>query len=251
MRLVIIGGTGVIGARLLRILRDNGHEVFAASPSSGVDTVTGKGLAAALAGAQVVVDVSESPSFEDQAALHFFATSSQNLLAAEAAVGVGHHVALSVVGVDHVEDSGYFRAKALQEELIRASSIPYSIVRSTQFFDFIERLIQAGAEGDVVRVSPALIQPVSPDDVAETLAEVSTASPLNGIVEVAGSEVIGLNELARLILSGHEDPRQVIADPHARFFGAELRFRSLMPGTNPRIGPSTVRDWLRHFITAD
>jgi uncharacterized protein YbjT (DUF2867 family) len=241
MRIVVIGGRGFIGAKLVSILRDNGHDVVAASPSSGVDAVTGKGVAEALAGGQVVVDVTESPSSEEPA-VEFFVTSSRNLLAAEAIAGVGHHVALSLVGVDRVKDSNYFRAKAAQEDLIRSSSIPYTIVRSTQFFDFMERILQAGMDGDVIRVSPALVQPVAPDDVAEALAEIAVAPPLNGTVELAGSEAICLDELARLILSAHEDPRRVIADPHARFFGAVLGRQSLVPGRNPRIGPSTVRD---------
>jgi uncharacterized protein YbjT (DUF2867 family) len=251
MRTVVIGGRGLIGASLVSILRANGHEAVSASPSSGVDAVTGKGVSEALAGAEVLVDVAESPSLEDPAVLEFFVASSRNLLAAEVIAGVRHHVALSVVGIDRVKESGYFRAKAAQEELIRTSSIPYTIVRSTQFFDFMETIIQLGADGDVIRVSPALIQPVAPDDVAETLAEIAAAPPLNATVELAGSETICLDELARLILSAHEDPRNVIADADARFFGAMLGRQSLMPGPNARIGPSTVRDWLRHFITAD
>jgi uncharacterized protein YbjT (DUF2867 family) len=251
MRIVVIGGRGFIGARLVSILRDNGHDVVAASPSSGVDAITSEGVAKALAAAQVLVDVAESPSFEEPAVRKFFVTSSRNLLAAATIAGIGHHVALSVVGVDRVKGSGYFRAKAAQEDLIRASSIPYTIVRSTQFFDFMERMLQAGMDGDVIRVSPALIQPVAPDDVAEALAEIAVAPPLNGTVELAGPEAICFDELARLILSAHEDPRRVIADPHARFFGAALGRESLVPGPNPRIGPSTVRDWLRHFITPD
>jgi uncharacterized protein YbjT (DUF2867 family) len=251
MRIVVIGGRGLIGARLVSILRANGHEVVAASPSSGVDAITGKGVAEALAGGQVVVDVTESPSSEEPAVRKFFVTSSRNLLAAATTAGIGHYVALSVVGVDRVKGSGYFRAKAAQEDLIRASSIPYTIVRSTQFFDFVESILQSGMDGDVIRVSPALVQPVAPDDVAEALAEIAVAPPRNGTVELAGSEAICLDELARLILSAHEDPRRVIADPHARFFGAVLGRQSLVPGRNPRIGPSTVRDWLRHFITPD
>jgi uncharacterized protein YbjT (DUF2867 family) len=251
MRVVVIGGKGLVGAKLVSTLRINGHDAVAASPSSGVDAVTGKGLAGALADAQVLVDVAESPSLEDRAVLDFFMTSSRNLLAAEADAGIGHHVALSVVGVDHLRHSGYFRAKAAQEDLIRASSIPYTIVRTTQFFDFMDKIVQASANGNVIRVPPTLIQPVAPDDVAETLAEIAVAQPLNRTIELAGSEPICLHELARLVLSGHEDPRRVIADPHARFFGVALDEQSLMPGPNPRIGPSTVRDWLRHFITAD
>jgi uncharacterized protein YbjT (DUF2867 family) len=251
MRIVIVGGRGLIGARLTSILRDRGHDVVASSPSSGVDAVTGRGVAEALAGAQIVVDSMESPSLEDRAVLDFFVTSSRNLLAAEAIAGVRHHVALSVVGAGHVTGSGYFRAKAAQEDLIRGSTIPYSIVRSTQFFDFIERILNASVDGNVIRVPPALVQPVAPDDVAEAVADIVVAPPLNDIIELAGSETICLNELIRLLLSAHEDPRPVIADTHARFFGAELTRESLLPMTNPRIGPSTVRDWLRHFMTAD
>jgi uncharacterized protein YbjT (DUF2867 family) len=251
MRIVVIGGHGFIGTRLVDILRARGHDVIAASRSSGVDAITGNGVTEALAGAQVVVDVTESPSFEDPSVREFFMTESRNLLAAEAKLGVGHHVALSVVGVDRVKDSPYFRAKAAQEQLITASSIPYTIVRSTQFFEFIERIMQLDVDGDAIRVPPALIQPVAPDDVAETLAGIAVAAPLNGTVELAGSETICLNELIRLILSAHEDPRQIIADTRAHFFGAKLAPQSLIPGPNPRIGPSTVRDWLRHFMTAD
>ena len=251
MRIVVIGGSGRIGTRLVNILGATSHHVVAASPSSGVDAITGNGLAEVLAGAEVVVDVAESPSFEASAALAFFDTSSRHLLAAEAIADVGHHVALSVVGVERIKDSSYFRAKATQEDLIRASSIPYTIVRSTQFFDLMDRILDLGMEGDVIRVPPALIQPVAPDDVAEALADIAVGPPRNGAVEIAGSETICLNELARLILSAHEDPHRVVADPQARFFGAKLDSRSLMPGPNPWIGPSTVRDWLRHFMTAD
>jgi uncharacterized protein YbjT (DUF2867 family) len=251
MRIVVMGGRGHVGSRLVSVLRANGHEVVAASRASGVDAVTGEGLAEALAGAHVLVDVMESPSLEQRALLDFFATSSRSLLAAEAAAGVRHHIALSVVGVDRVNDSGYFRAKAAQEALIRASSVPYTIVRSTQFFDLIERILRAGIDGDVVRVAPALMQPIDADDVAEALAEIAVAPPLNGTIELAGSETICLNELARLVLSAQEDPRRVIADADAPFFGAVLGERSLIADAQPQIGSGTLRDWLRHFITPD
>lgn len=251
MRIVVIGGTGLIGAQVVRILRNQGHEAVSAARSTGVDTFSGEGLADALTGAQVLVDVTESSWREDWAVLDFFVTSTRNLLEAEIRAGVGHHVALSVVGVDRIQDSGYFRAKAAQEDLVRNSSIPYTIVRSTQFFDFMDTIIQAGSEGEEIHVSPTMVKPVAPDDVAETLAEIAAGAPVNGTIELAGSEAICLHELARLILAGHEDSRRVIVDPQARFFGAKLGTRSLLPGPNPRIGPSTVRDWLRHFITAD
>ena len=256
MRIVIVGGSGLIGVKLATSLYAAGHQVISASRASGVDVISGEGLAEALAGAHVVVDVTESSSHEDWALLDFFVTSSRNLLAAEVSAGIGHHIVLSVVGVDHIKDSGYFRAKLAQEEIVKASPIPYTIVRSTQFFDFIDRIVRESTEGNIVRVSPAMIQPVAPDDVADALAEIAVASPLNAVVELAGSEAIRLDELTRLVLSGHEDPRPVIADPHARFFGAELGRLSLMPSSalpnsNLRIGPGTVRDWLRHFITAD
>jgi uncharacterized protein YbjT (DUF2867 family) len=206
-------------------------------------------MAEALTGAQVVVDLAETPSFEERTALDFFVKVSRNLLAAETIAGVGHHIALSAVGVDRIKDSCYFRAKAAQEDVIRASSIPYTIVRSTQFFDLIEAFLQTSAAGDVVYVPPALIQPVAPDDVADALAEIAVAPPLNETIEMAGSEPICFNELARLILSGYEDPRRVITDAHTSFFGAVLDDRSFIPGPKPWIGPSTLRDWLRHFIT--
>jgi uncharacterized protein YbjT (DUF2867 family) len=256
MRIVVFGGSGLIGGKLATALYAAGHHVVSASRASGVDVISGEGLAETLTGAHAVVDVTESSSHEDWALLDFFVTSSRNLLAAEVAAGIGHHVALSVVGVDQVKDSGYFRAKLAQEEIIKASPIPYTIVRSTQFFDFMDRIVRESTDGNTVRVSPVMIQPVAPDDVADALAEIATSPPLNGIVELAGSEAIRLDELTRLVLSGHEDPRTVVADPHARFFGAELGRLSLMPSSqlpnaNLRIGPSTARDWLRHFITAD
>ena len=244
MRIVVIGGSGLIGTKLVNRLRQNGHEVVAASPASGVNTVTGEGLAEALAGAQVVVDVANSPSFEDQAALEFFKTSGRNLLAAERVAGVEHHLALSVVGTDRLLESGYFRAKMAQENLIKVSERPYTILRSTQFLEFIDGIIKAGTAGDVVRLSPALVQPIASDDVAAALADLAVGPPVNGIVEVAGPEPFPLDKLARQILARNGDRRQVIADVHARYFGIVLNDRSLTPGDNPRIGPTRFGDWL-------
>ncbi len=216
---------------------------MAGSPSSGVNTITGEGLAEVLAGAQVVVDVANSPSFEDRAALEFFETSGRNLLAAEAAAGVGHHLALSVVGTDRLLESGYFHAKMAQENLIKASKIPYTIFRSTQFFEFIDGIIKAGTAGDVIRLSPALVQLIASDDVAAALADLAVGLPVNGTVEVAGPEPFPLDKLAGEVLATKEDNRRVIADVHARYFGIVLNDRSLTPGDNPRIGPTRFEDW--------
>ncbi len=244
MKIVVIGGSGLIGTKLVNRLRQKGHEVVAASPNSGVNTITGEGLAEALAGAQVVVDVANSPSFEDKAVLEFFETSGRNLLAAEAAAGVEHHVALSVVGTDRLPDSGYLRAKMAQESLIKASGIPYTILRSTQFFEFVGGIAKSGTDGQTVRLSPALLQPIASDDVAAALADVALGAPVNGTVEIAGPERIPLDELVRRFLRATKDPRQVIADVHARYFGTELNDQSLTPGDNPRIGPTRFEDWL-------
>ena len=244
MKIVVIGGSGLIGTKLVKRLRESGHEVMAASPNSGVNTITGEGLAEALAGAQVVVDVANSPSFEDKAVLEFFETSGRNLLAAEAAAGVRHHVALSVVGTDRLPDSGYLRAKMAQERLIKASKIPYTIVRSTQFFEFVNGIAQSGTIGQTVRLSPARLQPIASDDVAAALADATLGAPVNGMIEIAGPERIPLDELARRYLRATKDPRQVVADPHARYFGTELNDQSLTPGDNPRIGSIRFEDWL-------
>jgi uncharacterized protein YbjT (DUF2867 family) len=244
MKIVVIGGSGLIGTKLVNKLRELGHEVVAASPTSGVNTITGEGLAEALAGAQVVVDVANSPSFEDKAVLAFFETSGRNLLAAEAAAGVGHHVALSVVGTDRLLQSGYFRAKMAQEDLIKASKVPYTILRSTQFFDFMGGIAQSATDGQTVRLSPALMQPVVSDDVAAALADVTLGAPVNGTIELAGPEQFRLDELVRRFLSANQDARQVVADVHARYFGAELNDHSLVPGDNPRIAPTRFEDWL-------
>ncbi len=244
MKIVVIGGSGLIGTKVVKILRARGHEVVAASPASGVDTLTGKGLAEALAGAQVVVDLSNSPSFEDKAALEFFERSGRNLLAAEASASVKHHVALSVIGTERLPESGYFRAKMAQEELIRASTVPYSIVHSTQFFEFLGRIAQSEADGQTVRLSPALVQPIASDDVATAVADVAVGAPLNGTLEVAGPERVPLAELVQRFMTAKNDPRHVVADVHARYFGAELNDRSLVPGDNPRIAPTRFEDWL-------
>lgn len=245
MKIVVIGGTGLIGSKVVNLLRGKGHEVLAASPNTGVNTITREGLAEALAGANVVVDVANSPSFEDKAVLEFFQTAGRNLLAAEAAAGVGHHVALSVVGADRLPESGYMRAKLAQEGLIQGSAIPYTIVRSTQFFEFVGAITQSAAEGDAIRLSPALLQPIASDDVAAALAAVAMGEPANGTVELAGPEEIPLDALARLHLAQAGDRREVIADIHARYFGAELDDRSLTPGATPRLGSIRFEDWLR------
>src|SRR5437867_13428075 len=244
MKIVVIGGSGLIGKKLVMILRQHGHEVVAASPSSGVNTVTGEGLAQALAGAQVVVDVANSPSWEDKAVLEFFETSGRNLLAAEAAAGVGHHVALSVVGTERLLASGYFRAKMAQENLIKASPVPYTIVRATQFFEFVRGIAQSAIDGQTVRLSPALVQSIVSDDVAAALVQVAVDAPLNGTVELAGPEPIRLDELVRRFLSARRDARNVTTDVHALYFGIELNDQSLTPGDNPRIGPTRFEDWL-------
>lgn len=245
MKIVIIGGNGLIGAGLVHRLRVKGHEVVAASPQSGVNTITGEGLAEALEGAQVVVDVANSPSFEDQAVLDFFETSGRHLLAAEAAAGVTHHVALSVVGSDRLPDSGYLRAKVAQERLIKASGIPYTILRSTQFFEFIDGIITSGTEGNLIYLSPALMQPIAANDVTAALADLATAPPVNGTVEVAGPKPFPLDQLARKYMAASGNRRPVVADVHARYFGAELNDRSLMPGDRARLGRTRFEDWLR------
>ena len=244
MKIVVVGGSGLIGKKLVGKLRAGGHEVVAASPSSGVNTITGEGLSEAVGGADVVVDVANSPSFEDQAVMEFFETSGRNLVAAEEAAGVRHHVALSVVGTDRLLASGYFRAKLAQEELIKASGIPYTIVRATQFFEFVGAIAQSAAEGDIVRLPPALMQPVVSDDVAAELADVAIAEPLNGTVELAGPDPIRMDELVRQFLVARRDTRQVITDPQARYYGTEVHDRSLTPGDNPHIGKTHFADWL-------
>jgi uncharacterized protein YbjT (DUF2867 family) len=244
MKIVVIGGSGLIGTKLVKKLREGGDDAVPASPASGVDTLTGVGLAEALEGAQVVVDVANSPSFEDAAVLKFFETSARNLLAAEAAAGVGHHVALSVVGADRLPDSGYMRAKVAQEAAIKAAAVPFTILRATQFFEFIGRIADGSTDGDTVRLPPALMQPIAADDVAAALAAVAVGTPVNGTVDVAGPEPLRMDELARRVLSAHRDARHVTTDVHARYFDAELNDQSLMPGAHPRIGPTRFEDWL-------
>lgn len=250
MKIVIIGGTGLIGSKLVRKLKEHGHQAVPASPDSGVNTLTGEGLAEALAGADVVIDVSNSPSFEDAAVLKFFETSTGNLLAAEAAAGVRHHVALSVVGTDRLSESGYFRAKIAQEKLITSSPIPYSIVHATQFFDFIKSIADAATKGNTVRLAPVLIQPVAAEDVAKAVGRVSVGAPLNGTVEVAGPEQFRLDELIRRGLKERGDPREVVADPEARYFGAILGERTLLPGDNAKIAETRFEDWLAQSLVS-
>ncbi len=244
MKIIVIGGTGLIGSKVVTKLRESGIEAVAASPNSGVNTITGEGLAEALEGAQVAVDVANAPAWDDAAVLDFFQSSSRNLLAAETAAGVRHHVALSVVGTDRLPESGYLRAKAAQEDLVKSGPIPYTIVRATQFFEFIGRIADSSTDGDTVRLAPALVQPEAADDVAATLADVAVGAPLNDTVELAGPEAIRLDELARRLLSANDDPRKVTADVHARYFGAELDDRSLTPGDDARIAPTRFEDWL-------
>jgi uncharacterized protein YbjT (DUF2867 family) len=249
MKIVVIGGTGLIGSKLVDKLRETGREVLPASPDTGVDTLTGEGLAEALSGAQVVVDVSNAPAWEDDAVLNFFQTSARNLLAAEAGAGVSHHVALSVVGIDRLPDSGYFRAKLAQEAVIKGwSPVPYTILRATQFFEFIGRIADSSVAGDTVRLAPVLVRPEAADDVAAALAEIAVSDPLNATIELAGPETFRLDELARRVLSAKHDERSVVADAEARYFGAKLDDRSLTPGENPRIAPTRFDDWLSHSM---
>jgi len=250
IKIVVIGGSGLIGSKLVKKLREHGHEVVAASRDSGVNTLTGEGLAEAMRGASVVVDVSNSPSFEDAAVLKFFETSTRNLVAAEAEAGVGHHVALSVVGTERLSESGYFRGKIAQEKLIRESSIPYSIVHATQFFEFVKSIADAATDGSRVRLAPVLIQPMASDDVADAVARIAVGAPVNGIVEVAGPEQFRLDELIRQDLSALNDPRDVVADPQARYFGAMLSERTLVPGDDARLGETRFEDWLGLSLTA-
>ncbi len=247
MKIIVIGGTGLIGTKLVNNLRHRGEEVVAASPKTGVNTFTGEGLAEALTGAQVVVDVANAPKWEDKAVLEFFETAGRNLLAAEKATGVRHHVALSIVGADRLPASGYLRAKVAQENLIKASGIPFTIVRSTQFFEFAKGIVQSATQGQTVRLSPALFQPIAADDVAAALTGFALTQPLNDTIEIAGPEPIQMDELGRRFLSATRDPRKVTTDVHAMYFGTELNDQSLTPGDNARLGPTHFEEWLRRF----
>ena len=244
MKIVVIGGTGLIGSKLVPKLREHGHEAIAASPDTGVNTVTGEGLEEALKGASVVVDVSNSPSWEDAAVMKFFETSTRNLLTYEAAAGVGHHVALSVVGTDQLSESGYFRAKIAQEKLITEASIPYSIVHATQFFEFLKGLADISMVGDKVHLPHVLFQPMAADDVASAVGRIAVGQPVNGIVEIAGPEQFRVDELVRRRLASLKDPREVIADPNALYAGAKLSEKTLVPGNNARLGETRFETWL-------
>jgi uncharacterized protein YbjT (DUF2867 family) len=244
MRIVVIGASGLIGSNVAGKLEEHGHEVVAASPNTGVNTLTGEGVADAMQGTQVVIDVSNSPSFADEDVMRFFETSTGNLLAAEEQAGVTHHVALSVVGAERLPDSGYLRAKCRQEELIKGSGIPYSIVHATQFFEFVRRIADAATEGNTVRLPPVLFQPIAAEDVARAVARTSVGEPLNGVVEVGGPEQFRFDELVRRTLRADGDPREVVADPDARYFGTTLTERSLVPGDGAQLGEQRYEDWL-------
>ena len=243
MKIVIIGGTGLIGSKTVERLRSRGHEVIAASPNTGVNTVTGEGVAEALAGAQVVIDLANSPSFEDKAVMDFFETSGRNLMAAEKMAGVKHHIALSVVGTERLQESGYFRAKLAQEQLIKASGIPYTIVHSTQFMEFLSGIAQSGTVGYTVHLSPAYVQPIASDDVADAMTDVALEAPINGTLEIAGSERLRLSDLVARYLKATGDARKVVPDPEARYFGARLEDGSLVSDSNPRVGKITFEQW--------
>src|SRR5687767_2562374 len=245
MKIVVIGGTGLIGSKTVAILRQGGHEVVAAAPNTGVNSITGEGLREAMAGTQVVIDLANSPSFEDRAVLEFFQTSCRNLHAAEAAAGVRHHVALSIVGTDRTPDNGYFRAKVAQEKLIEASGIPYTIIRSTQFLEFLKGIADSSMDGDKARVSPGLFQPIAADDVAAIVADVALGAPRNGIVEIAGPERAPFNEIVARYLKAVGDPREVVRDPEARYYGGRVEERSLVPLGDAGLGRIRFDEWLR------
>lgn len=244
MKIVVIGGTGLIGSKVVRNLRARGHEAVPAAPNTGVNTLTGEGLEAVLCGAQVVVDVANSPSFDDAAVLEFFETSGRNLLKAETSADVGHHVALSIVGADRLPDSGYLRAKVAQEKLIEASGVPYTIVRSTQFFEFLHGIGDSATAGDMVRLPFARIQPIAAQDAADAVSDVALSDPVNAIIEIAGPAPISLAELVGDVLAADDDPREVIGDVHARYFGTELTDASLTPGPAAHLGATTFAAWL-------
>ena len=245
MKIVVIGGSGLIGSKVIKILSGLGHESVAASPNSGVNTLTGEGLAEVLKGAQVVVDVSNSPSFEDKAVMEFFKTSTGNILKYETAAGVGHHVALSVVGTERLPESGYMRAKEAQEKLIKESPVPYSIIHATQFFEFVGRIADEATDGKTVRLPPVLFQPMAADDVASAVTRIAAGSPLNDTIEIGGPERLRFDDFIRKGLSARNDPREVIADPHARYFGTELSERSLVPNDGAQLGKIRFADWLK------
>lgn len=245
MKIVIIGGTGLIGSKTAARLRGKGHEVLAVSPNTGVNTVTGEGVAEALAGAEVVIDLANAPSWEDKAVLEFFETAGRNLLAADAKAGVKHHIALSIVGTERLSDNGYFKAKLAQERLIKESSIPYTIVHSTQFMEFLKGIADEATVGTVARLSPAAFQPIASDDVADVVADVALGKPLNGTIEIAGPERGPMNEIIARYLKAANDPRSVEADVHARYFGSELNDQSIVPGEGARIGKVGFQDWFR------
>ncbi|MDX2701718.1 SDR family oxidoreductase [Streptomyces sp. PA03-6a] len=243
MKVVVIGGTGLIGSKVVSKLNEHGHEAVAASPNTGVNTLTGEGLAEVLQGAQVVVDVSNSPSWEDDAVMNFFRTCTGNLMEANAKAGVVHHVALSIVGTDRLPDNGYFRAKLAQEELIKASGMPYSIVHATQFFEFVNGIADAGTEGDTVRIAPVKFQPIYSDDVATAVARTAAGTPLGGMVEIAGPDVFRFDELVRDVLTAQNDPRKVVADPQAPYYGSVLQDDSLVPGAGAQLAATRFADW--------
>jgi uncharacterized protein YbjT (DUF2867 family) len=248
MKIVVIGGTGLIGSNVVAKLGEHGHEAIPATPSTGVNTLTGEGLTGALQGADVVIDVSNSPSFEDAAVMTFFQTSTRNLLSAEMHAGVKHHVALSVVGADRLPESGYLRAKVVQENLIKESFVPYSIVRATQFFEFVTRIADEATEGNTVRLPSVGFQPIASDDVARAVGRTSIGEPLNGTIEIGGPDLFQFDELIRGVLARKGDPREVIADPHARYFGTELEERSLVPGTGAQLGETHFETWLANTL---
>jgi uncharacterized protein YbjT (DUF2867 family) len=244
MKIVILGGTGLIGSKVVNLLRDRGHEVVAASPSQGINSITGEGLTEALSGAQTVVDVTNAPSWEDKAVLAFFENSTRNVLAAEAKTGVGHHVAVSIVGADRLPASGYLRAKVAQEKLIKASPIPYTILRATQFFEFVGRIADEATSGQTVRLPSVLFQPIFSNDLAANVAKIALAKPLNGTVEIAGPDAMPFDEVVREYLAAHHDPRSVVTDEQAHYFGTVLQKRSLVPGENALLGSCHFADWL-------
>lgn len=243
MKILVIGGTGLIGSKVVTRLRDIGHEVIVGTPNSGVDTITGSGLAAAMENTEIVIDLANSPSYEDEAVMAFFRTSATNIAAAEVAAGVKHHVGLSIVGTERLPDNGYFRAKLAQEQIVKGSGIPYTLVHSTQFYEFLKGIADAAAVDNVVRLSPAYVQPIAANDVAEIISSIALGTPMNGMIEIAGPARVRLNELVSSYFQAENDPRPVVADIHARYFGSELKDDSLVPLSSPRLGETTFEDW--------